>query len=395
MCSPSLRARLAADPYAASALPTEAAVPPARNLGVALAAFRPPPQSVGPATQPVSDIVSSPIPLTAPAAPRTPLPSLETLASLNAQAKMEAQQASPPVRAPSPALAPPPPRHRPAAARPRIGMAPDILAGSRYDGLRGKDLDSALEDSHRRQQAIDAQAEWNATLGRITRDYQTPDDPGGMVYVPRTPRSPFDLGVVTARERRLISQLPIRAGVDGVGQFFRIREHAVNMTGSFIGLPSREQVPPKVRDYILRTYPAEKYNAYVDLWRNTDGHSDAFRHAYWNALMSKAFGPVFAQSYGTAHEGGPNSPRVSEAMDLYNNEVGRRIAEDHPDASEQQLAGLVRDALRRGKLVVIDQNGRLAWSDKVKWAEHGLTPSTAGNTGAGRMRPIDGETYHP
>lgn len=111
--------------------------------------------------------------------------------------------------------------------------------------------------------------------------------------------------------------------------------------------------------------------------------------------MSKAFGPVFAQSYGTAHEGGPHSPRVSEAMDLYNNEVGRRIAEDHPSASEQQLAVLVRDALRRGNLVVVDQNGRLAWSDKVKWAEHGLTPSTPGDARAGRMRPIDGETYHP
>jgi hypothetical protein len=111
--------------------------------------------------------------------------------------------------------------------------------------------------------------------------------------------------------------------------------------------------------------------------------------------MSKAFGPVFAQSYGTAHEGGPNSPRVSEAMDLYNNEVGRTIAEDHPNASEQQLAVLVRDALRRGKLVVVDQNGRLAWSDRVKWAEHGITPSAPGNAGAGRMLPMGSETYRP
>lgn len=84
--------------------------------------------------------------------------------------------------------------------------------------------------------------------------------------------------------------------------------------------------------------------------------------------------PVFAQSYGTAHEGGPNSPRVSEAMDLYNNEVGRTIAEDHPDASEQQLAVLVRDALRRGKLVVVDQNGPI---------------------GAERQSEVGGTRHHP
>ncbi|MFA5965968.1 MAG: hypothetical protein WC804_18275 [Sphingomonas sp.] len=269
----------------------------------------------------------------------------------------------------------------------------DILAGSRYDGLRGKDLDAALDDSYRTQKAIDAAAEWNATLGRITRDYQVPDDPGGLVHV-LDKKWELHFRLVTAKERRLIAQLPIRNGLSGWEQFSRIGHQAVNMTGSFIGLPTPEQVPAKVRAYIERTYPQD-VKAQIDLWRNTDGHSDAFRHAYWNALMARAFGPVFAQSYGTAHEGGPNTPHVSEAMDLYNNEVGRKIAEDHPDASDQQLAILVRDALRRGKLVVINQNGRLAWSDKVRWAEHGFTPPTPGSKAGGKMLPMSGESYTP
>lgn len=261
MCSPSLRARLAAAPNAASTNPLDPAVPPARNLGVTLAALRAPPQLAQPTPRSIGATIPPPVRSTAPAAPHAPLLSAETQAGLNVQAKAEAQQSSPARRAPLPKPRPPSPRGRPVNARSGARFGRDILAGSRYDGLRGKDLDAALDGSYRDQRAIDAQAEWNATLGRITRDYQTPDDPGGMVYVPRTPRSPFDLGVVTARERRLISQLPIRAGIDGVEQFFRIREHAVSMTGSFIGLPSREQVPSRVRDYILRAYPAEKYNA--------------------------------------------------------------------------------------------------------------------------------------
>ena len=283
---------------------------------------------------------------------------------------------------------------RSSAARPRTVARPDILAGSRYDGLRGKELDAALQDSYRNQQAIDAQAEWNATLGRITHDYQVPDDPDGMVSVPDKLWSLSKFDHVTAKERRLILQLPIRNGLSGWQQFSDVRRQAVDMTGSFIGLPTREQVPPKVRDYIQRTYPND-FKAGIDLWRNTDGHSDAFRHAYWNALMTKTFGPVFTQAYGAAHEGVPNNPQVSEAMDLFNNEVGRTIAEDHPDASEQQLAVLVRDALRRGKLVVVGQDGRLAWSDKVKWAEHGLTPQTPGSIKGGKIFPMAGETYRP
>lgn len=102
-----------------------------------------------------------------------------------------------------------------------------------------------------------------------------------------------------------------------------------------------------------------------------DGHEDAFRHAYWNALMARSRGQDFARDFGTAHEGVPGNPPDREAMDLYNNEVGRRIQADNPDADDEQLAGLVEAAVRRGELVVIDENGELQWSDRVPLGQHG------------------------
>ncbi|MFV0385642.1 DUF6973 domain-containing protein [Paracoccus sp. (in: a-proteobacteria)] len=96
-----------------------------------------------------------------------------------------------------------------------------------------------------------------------------------------------------------------------------------------------------------------------------DGHNDAFRHAYWNALMTKNFGEEFAAAYGTTHEGIPGNPADSETMDLYNNEVGRRIATENPDASDEELAQLIYEAVENGEMLVIDGNGELAYSDQV------------------------------
>lgn len=96
-----------------------------------------------------------------------------------------------------------------------------------------------------------------------------------------------------------------------------------------------------------------------------DGHQDAFRHIYWNVLMSRRLGAGFAESFGTAHEGVPGNPADREAMDLFNNELGRRIASENPRATEEELQELVMEAIRNGEAVVIDGNGELRFSDEV------------------------------
>lgn len=60
----------------------------------------------------------------------------------------------------------------------------------------------------------------------------------------------------------------------------------------------------------------------VDVLHN--GNGDAFRHAYWNALMVKHIDYNWAYDWATAHEeGAPNNPPLEKEMDLYNNREGR------------------------------------------------------------------------
>lgn len=104
-------------------------------------------------------------------------------------------------------------------------------------------------------------------------------------------------------------------------------------------------------------------------WEN-DGHVDAYRHALWSARMTKRFGSEWTKEYTTSHEMTHGNPVQREAMDLYNNEVGRQIAIDNPDATDTELQTLAREAVMNGEVVVIDQNAQLNWSDRVKVGEH-------------------------
>lgn len=80
-----------------------------------------------------------------------------------------------------------------------------------------------------------------------------------------------------------------------------------------------------------------------------NGEGDAFRHAYWNALMTRAEGAGLAEQFATAHEAGPDNPPDERAMDLYNNAVGREIGVT-PDPPGVTLEARVLQALHDGNL---------------------------------------------
>lgn len=97
----------------------------------------------------------------------------------------------------------------------------------------------------------------------------------------------------------------------------------------------------------------------------SNGHADAFRHAYANALLTHERGEEWTAAFTTAHEGNPDASPLSVAMDLHNNEVGRRIARENPDASPEQLADLVEQAVDNGEMVVIGKDLKLHYSNEV------------------------------
>lgn len=202
-------------------------------------------------------------------------------------------------------------------------------------------------------------------LDTVRTRYQVADDQ--MIdYHPRAFGAidiPFTSAVrMTRTEGQLLDQLTFDRGLHGLQQMSDIKDRAF-----------AEGVRRFPDNPVPAGIPADRARE----WQGNDGHRDAFRHAYWNALMTQQFGENWTRAFATAHEGGPGNPANREAMDLYNNEVGRSIGAANRNATPEQLANLVEQALTQGKLTVINGAGNLEWSDRVARGQHGLAPSGA------------------
>ncbi|WP_376091789.1 LysM peptidoglycan-binding domain-containing protein [Roseomonas sp. CCTCC AB2023176] len=191
-------------------------------------------------------------------------------------------------------------------------------------------------------------------LEAIQREFQVREDPGGMVtYAPLG--GLFGSREMTATEARLLegrSLLDQRQAKENVDRANQIAN------GQFPNNPVPSYVPSNL----------------AALWQGNDGHRDVMRHAFWSASLARDLGPEFARQFTTAHEGTAERDQNAdrEAMDLYNNSVGIRIAQQNPGASDEVLTQRIREAIDRGEFVVIDRNGNLAWSDRVPVGGHGL-----------------------
>jgi hypothetical protein len=99
------------------------------------------------------------------------------------------------------------------------------------------------------------------------------------------------------------------------------------------------------------------------------GQVDAFRHAYWMALLSQNICWKKARWLGKAHEKGnylafkkgkmeegalPDS--VNGAMDLYNNQIGISIGRVGKSLLRDELKKVVRDSILGGRMAVILKN---------------------------------------
>jgi hypothetical protein len=121
-------------------------------------------------------------------------------------------------------------------------------------------------------------------------------------------------------------------------------------------------------DALFRRYMDEA-NYYAGMYgldsktANTDGHWDAFRHAYASAAMAREYGSWAAHLFGDVNEVRGDLSRshpqqsYSKHMDRWNNAVGRRLADGAVDNDE--IADRVHDALKRGDLIIdLDQDAR-------------------------------------
>jgi hypothetical protein len=213
------------------------------------------------------------------------------------------------------------------------------------------------------------------TLNSIERTYQVPQE-AVKDWSPKLFGS-IPVGEIggkrelTLTEGKLLDNLTRDRGILGLQKFKSIAEDS--FTTSEARVPPSTTIPADVIAKINSLPTAKARQDAINGWPTNDGHTDAFRHAYWNARMTSEFGAEWTRQFATAHEGNNLGSSTREAMDLYNNEIGRQIAISNPNASPKELADLVKKALDNGELVVVDRSGHLNWSNKVVNGNHGLT----------------------
>lgn len=223
----------------------------------------------------------------------------------------------------------------------------DLMAEGSIQGALEKVPNSA------RQALIAVPAD--TELAKILTDYQTDATKetvvwpsGWLLDIVRGWDPTFKAGAMPREEATALENLVGKHGLLGLKEFYDIKTEAEQAAeDQFSGFDVDEQ------KLVL-----------------ADGHGDAFRHAYWNARMTQEFGEEWTQTYTTAHEKTGGNPPAREAMDLYNNKLGREIALDNPDASPEQLRTKISEAIQDGHAVVLktpdgQSQPQIAWSNQV------------------------------
>jgi hypothetical protein len=88
-----------------------------------------------------------------------------------------------------------------------------------------------------------------------------------------------------------------------------------------------------------------------------NGHndrSDAFRHCFWSATLTREIGIIWTKLFTDAHETKEGQPAAEKEMDLHNNGVGMNIGFFSPFwDSDSVVSDKCFNALNEGKLKVI------------------------------------------
>lgn len=84
-----------------------------------------------------------------------------------------------------------------------------------------------------------------------------------------------------------------------------------------------------------------------------NGHndkSDAFRHAYFQAINARACDETIARQFSNAHEETtPTALLLEKQMDLHNNDIGFAVAAANPGATDAVLATKVMAKITAGE----------------------------------------------
>lgn len=93
---------------------------------------------------------------------------------------------------------------------------------------------------------------------------------------------------------------------------------------------------------------------YISLGGGDNDESDAFRHSYWMALLTKSQGETAAREVGERHEYG-NDHTKQGIMDLHNNEWGIQFAKNNPNFHVSQFRKAFNNAVLKNELIILEE----------------------------------------
>jgi hypothetical protein len=112
-----------------------------------------------------------------------------------------------------------------------------------------------------------------------------------------------------------------------------------------------------------------------------NNQSDAFRHAYWQALNTKSVGGYMTLLFSSAHETStPPQFAIEKYMDIHNNLIGMALYNSNPGLTNAQYSQLVWNAGQNGDLrylTPINYNSTCYWGCPGNpLGDHGISAST-------------------
>ncbi len=124
-----------------------------------------------------------------------------------------------------------------------------------------------------------------------------------------------------------------------------------------------------------KKYGFELGTSQKELTHNNE--ADAFKHAFMQAVGSERYGAILAALGGLYHENiSRNQPSSERNMDLWNNNVGRKIAAEirqelmgerkNPKRYEDLAAQKIMERMRRGELITNPEKDSRIYKEPLK-----------------------------
>ena len=146
--------------------------------------------------------------------------------------------------------------------------------------------------------------------------------------------------------RAIVAELP-KVALGSSSRILSARSVATGVFDIFVGLTAAEKalvLMNPLKAYKSRTTANDAVAATTSLFTGSAylTRADAFRHSYWNWLMSQCCTVEWATAFATAHESEvPNTD--DKRMDLNNNMVGRRLFLGSPTATSATAQAALLD----------------------------------------------------